>query len=734
MPHTFQNRSEAVRASISHKPKAMQVPKDDLGRVLPVTEYFGKNSLSATDIAKKLDKADSEKFLELIAQGKGLIDKDFADRVAKIVKDWAIEKGITHFCHWFQPMTGATAEKHDAFLSYDSKGEPVEMFTGSQLAQSEPDASSFPSGGMRATFEARGYTAWDLSSPIFIVDGTNGKTLCIPSVFISYHGNAQDEKLPLLRSVKSINEAAMKGLSLLGDTTTKRVKVTLGAEQEYFLIDKAYFSIRPDLVLTGRTLVGARPPKGQELEDHYFGAIPQRVTAFMQEVEFELYKLGIPAKTRHNEVAPSQFEIAAIFEDVNAAVDHNQMIMEVLKSVAARHNFKALLHEKPFAGVNGSGKHNNWALATDTGENLFEPGATPHENLRFLYFLAAVLKGVYRHNGLMRASIASPGNDHRLGANEAPPAIVSAFLGAELTSILDKIKSGEKIENAEKAMIDFGISQIAQIRQDKTDRNRTSPFAFTGNKFEYRAVGSSASCAWPMTCLNAAVAEALTEMNSTLEASLNGASDRETAILELIRDTIIESDPVRFEGDNYSEEWLKEAEKRGLDHLKDTPESLAAYHYEKTTKLFKDQRILNEHEMASRVNVFYERYIKKIEIETDAMFMLLDVYVQPAAAAFAGDLAQQAVAVKAVAGSAAAQEAKVKKLQKYIDELAKKREDLVTAAKAAMKGSEKERVMTYGQKVLPAIEAAREISDKLETIVADSYWPLPKYREMLFIS
>lgn len=734
MPTSNPIRSQAVRDSIGHKPKKMKIPMDDLGRVLPVTEYFGTNSLSAVDIAKKLEQEDADKLLDLIAQGKGLLDKDFADKVAKIVKSWAIEKGITHFCHWFQPMTGATAEKHDAFLSFDSKGEPVEMFTGSQLAQSEPDASSFPSGGMRATFEARGYTAWDLSSPIFIVDGTNGKTLCIPSVFISYHGNAQDEKLPLLRSVRAINEAATKSLNLLGETGVKRVKVTLGAEQEYFLIDKSYFSIRPDLVMTGRTLVGARPPKGQELEDHYFGAIPQRVTAFMQEVEFELYKLGIPAKTRHNEVAPAQFEIAAIFEDVNVAVDHNQMIMEVLKSVAARHNFKALLHEKPFAGVNGSGKHNNWAMATDAGENLLEPGATPHQNLRFLYFLGAVLKGVYRHNGLMRASIASPGNDHRLGANEAPPAIVSAFLGAELTEILDKIKSGEKIENAEKAMIDFGISQIAQIRQDKTDRNRTSPFAFTGNKFEYRAVGSSASCAWPMTCLNAAVAEALNEMNAKLEKAFSESNDKEQVLLELIRETIIESDPVRFEGDNYSDEWLAEAEKRGLDHLKGTPQALVAYHYENTTKLFKELRILNEEEMESRFNVFYERYIKKIEIETEAMFMLLDVYVQPAASSYIGDLANQAAATKAITGSATAQEDRVKKLQGLLDDLHKKRLDLESAFKSASKGDEKAQVKAFGQKVLPAIEAARESSDKLECIIGDAYWPLPKYREMLFMS
>ena len=397
-----------------------------------------------------------------------------ADKIAKVVKTWAIDRGITHFCHWFQPMTGLTAEKHDAFLTLDYNGKPVEKFSGSQLIQSEPDASSFPSGGVRATFEARGYTAWDLSSPIFIVESANGKTLCIPSVFMGYHGHALDEKGPLLRSLKALSESSVASLRLLGDVKTTRVVSTLGVEQEYFLIDKSFAALRPDLTLTGRTLIGARPPKGQELEDHYFGSIPPRITAFMQEVEHELYKLGVPAKTRHNEVAPSQFELAPMFEETNVAVDHNHLIMEVMKRVAKAHNFALLLHEKPFAGINGSGKHNNWALATADGENLLEPGETPHQNLRFLYFLMGTLKGVHRHNGLLRASIASSGNDHRLGANEAPPAIVSAFLGDQLNTILNKIKSGEDISNPERAMIHLGVSRVAQIKKDQTDRNRTA--------------------------------------------------------------------------------------------------------------------------------------------------------------------------------------------------------------------------------------------------------------------
>ena len=728
------NRSKAIRASISRSPRRIDIPKDDLGRILAVSEYFGKNSLSAQNIAAQLLDEDAKKLLTLIDHGSDPLDKELADKIAKVIKDWAIDRGITHFCHWFQPMTGSTAEKHDAFLDVNSEGIAIEKFSGSQLIQSEPDASSFPSGGIRATFEARGYTAWDLSSPIFIKEGANGRTLSIPCIFCSYHGHALDEKTPLLRSVQALSSAAVEAMDLLG-TKTKRVICTLGAEQEYFLIDKNFAALRPDLMLTGRTMVGARPPKGQELEDHYFGSIPPRVTAFMQEAEYELYKMGVPAKTRHNEVAPSQFELAAIFEEVNVSVDHNHVIMETLRIVAHRHGYSLLLHEKPFAGINGSGKHNNWSIATAEGENLLEPGATPHANLRFLYILSAVLKGVYRHNGLLRASIASAGNDHRLGANEAPPAIVSVFLGEELNGVLDKIKNGEPGVNAERAMIDFGMSEVAQIDRDKTDRNRTSPFAFTGNKFEFRAVGSAATCSWPMTCLNGAVAEALVEMNQKLKAKFESTQDKEQAVLELVREAVIESENVRYEGDNYSDAWLKEAESRGLDHLKNTPEAMKAYEYENTSEMFTNLNILTKEEQNSRLNVQYERYIKKVDIEVEAMRTLLDVYILPAASLYLGDLASAAASIKKISGaSASAQEENVKKLSKLVEDLNKKRQDIEAAYKKTIKLDEVERAATFANKVLPTLEAAREVSDSIECIVADDRWPLPKYREMLFLS
>jgi glutamine synthetase len=670
-----------------------------------------------------------------VRRGKGLMDKPLADKIAKVVKMWAIDRGITHFCHWFQPMTGLTAEKHDAFLTLDDNGDPVEKFSGSQLIQSEPDASSFPSGGVRATFEARGYTAWDLSSPMFITEGANGRTLCIPSVFIGYHGHALDEKGPLLRSLHKLNETSLEAMKLLGDTETKRVYATLGVEQEYFLIDKSFAALRPDLQLTGRTLLGARPPKGQELEDHYFGAIPARVTAFMQEVEHELYKLGVPAKTRHNEVAPSQFEIAPMFEESNVAVDHNHLIMEVMRRVAKDHDFALLLHEKPFAGINGSGKHNNWALSTDRGENLLDPGETPHQNLRFLYFLGAVLKGVHRHNGLLRAAIASSGNDHRLGANEAPPAIVSVFLGDELTSVLNKIKLGEESSQSAKAMLHLGLSHVAQIKKDTTDRNRTSPFAFTGNKFEFRAVGSSASCSWPVAVLNGAMSEALLEMNKRFKEKMAKSGDRDKAVLDLVREVVVETEAVRFEGDNYSEKWQREAEARGLDHLKNTPEALKAYNYDHSRQMIEGMGILTPEELNSRVMVLYERYIKKIEIEVEVLKALLDSYVMPAASLFAGDLASAAAKMKSIGASSGPQEERVKKLGKLLDELNRRREDLEGAIKSVHDKGHDDlpgKAKLLASKVLPVMLEARNASDQLETLVSDAYWPLPKYREMLF--
>ncbi|MBP6823594.1 MAG: glutamine synthetase III, partial [Acidobacteria bacterium] len=556
-----------------------------IGNGQKASDYFGCNTFNTKVMAEKLPKAIYKSLVKTINGGHKL-DLSIAASVAHAVKEWAIEKGATHYTHWFQPNTGITAEKHDAFLTIDGDGKAIERFDAGQLIQSEPDASSFPSGGLRATFEARGYTAWDPSTPIFIMESANGKTLCIPSVFISYHGQVLDKKTPLLRSDEFLNQNAQKILRLFNNNAT-RVFSTLGPEQEYFLIDEAFYALRPDLVATGRTLIGAKPPKGQELEDQYFGSIKARVLAFMQEFEHELFKLGVPVKTRHNEVAPAQFETAPIFEAVSVATDHNQLTMEMLRQVAKRHNLAFLIHEKPFAGINGSGKHNNWSMATDEGENLLEPGATPEKNLQFLIFLLATMKAVYKHQGALRAAIAGSGNDHRLGANEAPPAILSVFLGGALTKILDAIEGGKlKGASSVKQVISMGLSKLPEIAKDNTDRNRTSPFAFTGNKFEFRAVASSASTATPMATLNAAVGEALAEMASRLEASLKATKDFDQAVINIAKEYVVETKAIRFEGNGYSDEWRDEAAKRGLLNLAKSPEALAQLRTKETKSLF----------------------------------------------------------------------------------------------------------------------------------------------------
>jgi glutamine synthetase len=726
-------RFEAIRSATGRVPRKFDLPKDDLGRDLAVSDFFGQYTFGVKEIKAAITKVDFDRFLSLTRDGQPL-EKDLADKIAKAVKNWSMEMGITHFCHWFQPQTGSTAEKHDAFISFDDEGNAIEKFTGSQLIQSEPDASSFPSGGMRTTFEARGYTAWDPTSPMFLMTSTNGRTLCIPSVFISYHSHALDEKTPLLRSLESLSTQATQLLHVLGDTGVKRVAATLGAEQEYFLIDKAFYSLRPDLVLTGRTLLGARPPKGQELEDHYFGSIPSRVSAFMQEVEFELYRLGVPAKTRHNEVAPAQFEFAPIFEEANVSVDHNHLTMEVLKKVAERHNFALLLHEKPFAGINGSGKHNNWSIATDSGTNLLEPGATPHQNLRFLVVLTSILRAVHKHNGLLRASIASPGNDHRLGANEAPPAIMSVFLGEQLSMILNKIKTGESIENAERAMINLGVSKIPAVARDNTDRNRTSPFAFTGNKFEFRAVGSSASCSFPLTCLNTAVAESMSEMSASLKQKVKNGTDRDNAILELVREAIIATEAIRFEGNGYSAEWVTEAEKRGLAHLRNTPEALTALQTPSARSLFIEQNVLTEAELHSRHHVQVERYLKKVDIEIEAMRALVDTYVVPAVTSFLGDTAESVTHLSRFSsGEKNPAEQSLKRTADLFKDLGEKRAVFESAAQASSSLADEPRAKAMAERVLPAMAALRDVCDRLENAVGNGYWPLPKYREMLFI-
>ncbi len=733
------SRFDAIREVHSHTPRKFDPPRDEQGKRLRVSDFYGVNTFDIHKMKEKLPKDVYTKLVSTIETGKTL-DPAIANTVAHAIKEWALGRGVTHFCHWFQPQTGSTAEKHDAFLSFEDNGKTVEKFSGAQLIQSEPDASSFPSGGMRTTFEARGYTAWDPSSPVFIVEHTNGKTLCIPSVFISYHGDALDEKTALLRSMEVLSKQACELLHTIGQTGAKRVVPNLGVEQEYFLIDRAFTSLRPDLTMSGRTLIGGQPPKGQQLEDHYFGSIPPRVQSYMSEIEYELYKLGVPVKTRHNEVAPSQFETAPIFEEANIATDHNQITMEVLRKVATRHNFAVLLHEKPFAGINGSGKHNNWSMSIAAsgsdldGDNLLDPGTTPHQNLRFLLFLAATLKGVYKHAGLLRAGIASSGNDHRLGANEAPPAIISVFLGDMLTKICNEIEAGAGGTSGEAAVIKLGVAKIPEVMKDNTDRNRTSPFAFTGNKFEFRAVGSSASTAFPITLLNAAVAEGIGEVTEALKAKLKTAKSPDTAILEVVRDAIKETKNVRFEGNGYSEEWVKEAEKRGLLNLRKTPEALAQLVTDKSKKLLTSLGILSEAEVVSRHHVRVERYVKNLLIEVDTLKSMIDTQILPAAYAYHGFLAQCVTQAKQ-AGTVAPQGEMLNKVGTLLTSLQTKRQALGTGLhKVETLGSEDDKAKLLATDVSTVMADVRAICDELESVVADDYWPLPKYREMLFLS
>ncbi len=727
----------AIQEVSRRTPRIFDLPKDKDGRPLKVSEMFGSSTFNSKVMKEKLPKSVYNKLQQTIKRGSKL-DKAIANEVAHAVKEWAIENGATHFCHWFQPQTGLTAEKHDAFLTFDDEGEAIERFSGSQLIQSEPDASSFPSGGMRSTFEARGYTAWDPSSPIFIAEEPNGKTLCVPSVFISYYGDALDNKTPLLRSMEALSKSAVQILKLFGNNSD-RVVPTLGPEQEYFLIDYAFYSMRPDLVAAGRTLIGAKPPKGQELEDHYFGSIKDRIQAYMQEVEIELFKLGIPTKTRHNEVAPAQYESAPIFEEVNVAADHNQMTMEMLRAVARRHNLALLLHEKPFAGINGSGKHNNWSMQDEQGNNLLEPGKTPSENLQFLVFLVASLKAVYRRSGILRAAIAGSGNDHRLGANEAPPAIISAFLGEQLTTILDDIEHREFTEQStEERIIALGISKLPDVARDYTDRNRTSPFAFTGNKFEFRAVASSASVSVPMAYLDVAVAEALDELHAKLTAKIKDGTEFKKAVLDVVREAVIETKGVRYEGNGYSMEWVEEAAKRGLPNLAKTPEALAEMIKPEAVEFFQRMGLFTEAEVHSRYHVNIERYIKDVEIEIEALKEIVKSMVLPAAFQHQAMMASSIEEVKEVLGAKSpAITRQVAALQDCADSISKLLESVDTLEEKAATASGMEdaaKATFFAHEILPCMGEVREVCDHLEETVADQFWPLPKYREMLFLS
>ena len=706
----------------------------------PTSDIFGINTFGARQMKAKLPKEVYAKLAAAIRLGQKL-DVEIAPTVAQVIKEWAISRGVTHFTHWFQPQTGLTAEKHDAFLSFDEKGVPMESFSGAQLIQSEPDASSFPSGGLRATWEARGYTAWNPASPVFIVEGGNTKTLCIPSVFIGYNGEALDEMTPLLRSSDVLSEKAIELLAVLGDKGVQRVYTTLGPEQEYFLIDRAHFAIRPDLVMAGRTLIGAPPPRGQQLEDHYFGGIPERIQACITEVETELYKLGVPIVTRHNEVAPCQFEMAPVYEESDLGVDHNQLVMAVLRRVAIRHGLQALLHEKPFAGINGSGKHCNWSMALHAddsaldGVNLLKPGKTPHQNVRFLIFLAAVLKAVHKHAGLLRAGVATSGNEHRLGANEAPPAIISVFMGDTLTRMIESIAAGKGgSTSAAQALIKLGVAKLPEIERDNTDRNRTSPFAFTGAKFEFRAVGGSASIAFPVMLLNAVVAESVAELTAELKAALKTTKSVDDAVLKVVREAFKETAAIRFEGNNYADAWVKEAEKRGLPNFRRTPEALAQMVSKQSRALFQKLGILSKEELESRYHVRLERYIKDMLIELHMLGEMVDTLVMPAAFQYCAMLVDSAAAAKTAGVSPIPQTETANKVAKLIQQLQSGRAEL---GKVVEKAEGMHDAIEKQAKLLTSDGADRMADvritcDALELIVGDEHWPLPKYREILF--
>ncbi len=700
-------------------------------------DIFGQNVFNDTAMRKFLPYSAYQKLKNIIKSG-GKIDDQLAEEVAHGVKEWAISKGATHFTHWFQPMTGLTAEKHDSFFSFDKEGMPINRFSGKNLSQGEPDASSFPSGGIRATFEARGYTAWDPTSPIFLIENATGATLCVPTIFLSYTGEALDKKTPLLRSMEAINKAALRVLKLFKNDIATRVYSTVGPEQEYFLIDRAYYNRRPDLLLTGRTLFGASSPKGQQMEDHYFGSIRERIIAFMQDVDTELFKLGIPSKTRHNEVAPAQFEIAPIFEDSNVATDHNQLVMETLKKIAARHNLALLIHEKPFAGINGSGKHNNWSLSDSEGNNLLEPGNTPHENLQFLTFLIATIKGVFKYADLLRSSIASAANDHRLGANEAPPAIISVFLGEQLTQILDCIETNKKQDYDDKQIIDLGLSKLPVISKDTTDRNRTSPFAFTGNKFEFRAVGSSQSIAAANYTLNAVIATMLNEFADTIEANMKKGMDLNKSVMETIVPAIKETKAIRFEGNNYDPEWEKEAEKRGLPNKKNTPDSLKDLVSKKNKEIFTKTGVLSAREIESRYHIYLEQYSKIVNIEAETALTMAKTMILPSVLKYQNSVAQSIGSALSVDGfNKASSKTQVEFLNGYaakISDLQNKIKQLEENLNGVKSVSDMEDLAhEYCKKVLPVMFELRDIVDHLEEITSDEYWTLPKYREMLFI-
>jgi len=718
MPRSRQQNVTAAQWS----PNGTALGSPDL--TLPGNQVFASNVFSANLQRHRLPKHVHRALQRTLEHGEAL-DTSLADAVAQAMKDWAMERGATHYTHWFQPLTGSTAEKHDSFYAPAGDGTAIAEFSGKELIQGEPDASSFPTGGIRATFEARGYTAWDPTSPAFILENPNGALLCIPTAFTSWTGEALDHKIPLLRSMDALSGAAMRALALLGSAEgAQRVFTTVGPEQEYFLIDEQYYFERPDLLTTGRTLFGAKPPKGHELDDHYFGSMPERILACLLETELELVKLGVPVKTRHNEVAPNQYEIAPVFENSNVGSDHQQLTMQVMQNVARRYGLVCLLHEKPFAGVNGSGKHNNWSMGTDTGMNLLEPGDTPSENLQFLFFCAAVIQAVNTHQALLRASIASPGQDHRLGANEAPPAIISIFLGAELERVFAAIESGKAQQSKPGSFLGLGTPVLPPLPLHGGDRNRTSPFAFTGNKFEFRALGSSQSLALPNTVLNTIVAEAIDDLAGKLKTALKGSQGSlEKAVAKVVKESYAANKRIVFDGDNYAPEWHAEAEQRGLYNLRSTPDALPWLVDKGTVALFKKYKVLSKRELESRHEVFLEQYAVKINIESETAASIARTEILPAAVRHLNEL--RAAGLEELIGEV---EPLIKELHyailKLEDVNLKENQTDSTAVKWAA---------YMHDKVVPAMDDVRDVADRLEALVADDLWPLPKYSEMLFI-
>ena len=695
-----------------------------------VADIFGENVFNDTVMQERLPKKVYKNLRKTIEEGKDL-DLETADVIAHEMKEWAIEKGATHYTHWFLPLTGVTAEKHDSFISAPlPSGKVLMTFSGKELIKGEPDASSFPSGGLRATFEARGYTAWDCTSPAFVRQDAGGATLCIPTAFCSYTGEALDQKTPLLRSMEAINKEALRLLRLFGNTTSKKVTPSVGAEQEYFLVDAEKFEERKDLIYTGRTLFGAMPPKGQELDDHYFGTIRQRIASFMRDVNIQLWKVGVPAKTQHNEVAPAQHELAPIYTEANIAVDQNQLTMQTLKRVACQHGLKCLLHEKPFAGVNGSGKHDNWSITTDDGINLLDPGKTPHENTQFLLVLACILKAVNKHADLLRESAADPGNDHRLGANEAPPAIISIFLGEQLEDVVEQlISTGEATHSLKGGKLETGVSTLPDLFKDATDRNRTSPFAFTGNKFEFRMVGSRDSIANPNIVLNTIVAEAFADACDILEKT----DDFDLAVHDLIKEYLTENQRIIFNGNGYSDEWVAEAERRGLPNIKSMVEAIPAITTDKAVELFERFSVFTKAELESRAEIQYEAYAKAINIEARTMIEMASKQFLPAFIKYTKTLADTVNAVKAAGVDASVQTETLKEVSALMAETKAALDNLVkTTADAAAKEEGEVQATYYHTEVVPAMDALRAPVDKLEMIVDKEAWPMPSYGDLIF--